>query len=224
MEKGKSIITNFGCYFNCAYCIMKSNKIDKSLFIQNTDLQLNNLKDFIGESKKISVSGGGDPFYKYVENNSDSRNFWDRLLKLKQTLHFKIDVHTRITLYNIQLLQKINKYVLSIDNLTPNVINFITKAQCFTKIRLIKVIDDKTTLDEIDSIYNFCKNKRIELSFKECVEIHTNNELFLTIKNKFKNDKNVFIIDYNDYNVYLMPNGSIKYKFLDERKTDIKTT
>lgn len=214
MKKGRSIITNFGCSFNCPYCIMKTNKIDNDLFVQNTDLQLNVLEDFLGESTKISVSGGGDPLYKYIDINSESRKFWDKLFKIRKIKYFDIDVHTRNILLHENFLEKINKYVLSVDKLTTNIIEFTITAQKYTKLRFSKVINDKTTIEEVEQFIEFCKNKQIELSLKQCVEHHTNDELFVFLKEKYKNNKNIFFIDYCDYNIYLMPNGTIKENFL----------
>ena len=64
-----SILTNFGCHFGCRYCVYKNNKIN----IPKTNIDTfgwseleSELKDRQGET--ISISGGGDPLYKYKDN------------------------------------------------------------------------------------------------------------------------------------------------------------
>lgn len=66
MDKYLSIITNFGCHGRCPYCIVRENgiKVPKS-----TIGGLDKLEDAIKMTGAniVSISGGGDPLYRYSE-------------------------------------------------------------------------------------------------------------------------------------------------------------
>ena len=67
MDKYLSIITNFGCHYTCPYCITKQS----GLQIPKTTIDgLAGLDDAIDNCKIdiVSISGGGDPLYKYEDN------------------------------------------------------------------------------------------------------------------------------------------------------------
>ena len=67
MDKYLSIITNFGCHYKCPYCIVKNNglKIPKST-LQGLDNVLMVIRQ--NHCNWVSLSGGGDPLYNYVNN------------------------------------------------------------------------------------------------------------------------------------------------------------
>ena len=67
MEKYMSIITNFGCHYNCPYCIVKEN----NLHIPVTTLEgLDKFDDSltVNNCNIISISGGGDPLFQYEKH------------------------------------------------------------------------------------------------------------------------------------------------------------
>ena len=67
MDKYLSVITNFGCHGRCPYCIVRENgiKVPKS-----TVDGLDKLEDAITltGANIVSISGGGDPLYRYSDN------------------------------------------------------------------------------------------------------------------------------------------------------------
>lgn len=67
MDKYLSVITNFGCHGRCPYCIVWENgiKVPKS-----TVDGLDKLEDAITltGANIVSISGGGDPLYRYSDN------------------------------------------------------------------------------------------------------------------------------------------------------------
>ena len=67
MNKYLSVITNFGCHGRCPYCIVRENgiKVPKS-----TVDGLDKLEDAIAltGANIVSISGGGDPLYRYSGN------------------------------------------------------------------------------------------------------------------------------------------------------------
>ena len=73
--KTLSIITNFGCHYTCPECIVKNNDI----LVPKTTLQgLDELDTMFhrNQCRKVSVSGGGDPLYKYEEHTDWYRSLF----------------------------------------------------------------------------------------------------------------------------------------------------
>lgn len=67
MNKMLSIITNFGCHFECPECIVKNSGIDVP---QTTIGGLAQLDSAFRNNlcKVVSISGGGDPLFNYGDN------------------------------------------------------------------------------------------------------------------------------------------------------------
>lgn len=79
MDKYLSVITNFGCHYQCPYCIVKNN----NLHIPKTTTTLGGLDNL---TKKIienncnwvSLSGGGDPLYNWTAH----KDWYDKLYNI----------------------------------------------------------------------------------------------------------------------------------------------
>lgn len=67
MDKYLSVITNFGCHWECPYCIVRENGINVP---KSTMEGLNGLESAIKETGAtiVSISGGGDPLYGFGTN------------------------------------------------------------------------------------------------------------------------------------------------------------
>lgn len=88
MSKYLSVITNFGCHYTCPYCIVKEN----NLHIPKTTIEgLKNLTAVIEENgcNWVSLSGGGDPLYHYIDNAKWFRAFFDKIPP-----DVKLELHT----------------------------------------------------------------------------------------------------------------------------------
>ena len=72
-----SIITNFGCAADCWYCIWKTHPL-RSCWQTANSTDWEKLEGFIKANQqqgKISISGGGDPLYRFAQLT----DWWDRL-------------------------------------------------------------------------------------------------------------------------------------------------
>jgi len=104
LKIGASIITNFGCDTGCEYCIWNQHPLKKCYTtVENTNWT--KLESFVKPYKKISVSGGGDPFFKYELN----KGWFDRLFDIYTGM---IDVHTSKILNN-SVLKKLISHISS---------------------------------------------------------------------------------------------------------------
>ena len=88
-DKYLSVITNFGCHYKCPYCIVKNCGID----IPKTTVKgLQGLEEAINkyECNWVSISGGGDPFYKLEEHI----DWWNAFFDITTELSVKTELHT----------------------------------------------------------------------------------------------------------------------------------
>lgn len=86
-----SIITNFGCPYNCSFCITGSQQTKKT-FIFNEEKMLN-FKTYLKNNKvkRISLSGGGDPLFVH---STEIEEFYKWIRELSK--EHKIHVHTNL--------------------------------------------------------------------------------------------------------------------------------
>ncbi len=214
MTKGFSIITNFGCDTGCSYCIWNKHPLKNiKTSYSSTDWQY--LYYYLKKNKilKISVSGGGDPFYKLDENLP----YWSKLFKICQKLNILIDVHTSKFLDNNEFLKLFNKIVI---HLNPK--RFIENKNRILNIpikkRIVFVLNTEVDLKFIEDINLFCEENKIELSFRELfgekINAKTNFVQNFIISNE--DLKGYKFIKQGDYNLYFMPNNEIVEKFIEE--------
>ena len=101
MDKYLSIITNFGCHYTCPYCVVMEN----NLHIPKTTMGgLDDVWRYMQEydCNWISISGGGDPLYKFEQhekwyeklfylNTKDMERLSDKLVEMQTRLVAKYD-------------------------------------------------------------------------------------------------------------------------------------
>jgi len=198
--KGLSIITNFGCDNACEYCIWKQHELrDHYTSLHSTNWE--KLYEFVVSSEdKISLSGGGDPFYKF-ENNMD----WYK--KLFQLCYKKIDVHTSKIITDFDFLTAFNRIVLHIN---PWFYNLDVLKQYKNKLRLVCVITEELTKEKIDEIIEASDELNCQVSFRELYDKTSPKELMEYVNQQPK----AKLIKQNDYNLYFMPDNSIREKFI----------
>lgn len=116
-----SVITNFGCHYQCPYCITKQTGMmlpeTDTLEVTNTVLQL------IDEDEIdfLSFSGGGDPMHGILDNGRPTQHAaWYSLLQaVCQDHDIKTEMHTSATtLYSYMLDRRIVSLLTKFDRPT----------------------------------------------------------------------------------------------------------
>jgi hypothetical protein len=202
-----SVITNWGCRSNCWYCIWKGHELEH---IQ-LDTDWDKLEKFLTDNKdkgKVSVSGGGDCLYKYDEHVG----WWIKFFEITSNLNMLVDVHTREK-FTHQLFWRnhINRCVFSSDKLETD-IDYLRYLSNLTKIRITHLITANTTFDMIDDYLKFQNEIECQFTVKELIG-YDDGGMYQKIREKYPE---IFNLDAGDYNIYYMPDNSIRDKFLSE--------
>jgi hypothetical protein len=200
-----SVITNWGCRANCWYCIWKGHKLENVRL--STDWQ--KLEDFLTQHRdkgKVSVSGGGDCLYKY----DLYVGWWIRFFEITESLGMKVDVHTREQFTHQSFWRKhINRCVFSSDKL-ENDIEYLTYLSNLTKVRITHLVTANTTFKMIEDYLETQTKLNCQFTIKKLVGF-SDQGMYERIKEKYPK---LYHLDPGDYNVYYMPDNSIKEKFL----------
>lgn len=199
-----SIITNFGCRANCWYCIWKTHPL--------RDVQLETdwekLRGFLVEYQdrgKVSVSGGGDCLYRYDQYVG----WWKRLFEETSDLQMLVDVHTREKFTHQRFWRRINRCVFSSDNLSDDE-EYLEYLARLTKLRITHVVTKNTTDKMIEEYLGFQERTGCQFTIKELVG-HDDDGRYKEIRKKYPE---IFYLDEGDYNIYYMPDNTIREKFL----------
>ena len=199
-----SVITNFGCRANCWYCIWKGHELEN--VNQPTDWV--KLTQFLSNNKnkgKVSVSGGGDSLYKFDTYNT----WWEKFLTITNFLNMIVDVHTREKLKKDSFWNKINKCVFSSDKIQEDM-EYLKYLSALTKIRITHLVTANTTFDLIDKYLEFQNKINCQFTIKELIN-YSDNGMYKKIREKYPN---IFNLDAGDYNIYYMPDNSVRTTFL----------
>ena len=147
-EKCLSILTNFGCHFSCPYCVVKNCGID----IPKTTVEgLQGLEKAIIENdiNKISLSGGGDPFYKLEEHT----DWWNALFDILDNHDVDLELHTSYlpdTFEEDSMVfypfQRVVYHCRNIEDL------FRIKRFADQTVRVVYVVTETATEEKIDAI------------------------------------------------------------------------
>lgn len=211
-KKGKylSIITNFGCHFNCPYCIVKNNGID----VPKTTMEsLLYLEDAVKETGAniISLSGGGDPLHNY----SNNKNYYDLLFRMSDEMQIPLELHTSYTRYpgvNYDKFERVVYHLHSIEQLDR------TRPDAYTVIRhivrVVYVVTEDFTPEKIMNIVAEVKKRPwiSELSFRQMVDNHYQATNYCQEFLRKGHKKWWYYIEQCDYNDYFV-NGKIFKKF-----------
>jgi len=204
---GASIITNFGCDTNCSYCIWNKHPL-KSVYTtqQNTDWDA--LKTFVSGYRKISISGGGDPFYNYKTNKPWYDSLFDNYSGL-------VDVHTSKILPN-NTLKRFNKIVLHCSY--NRFISELSNIQNINNpLRLVFVITPYLTKNQIYDIIEKGRGINCQISFRELYSTQDNlDDIHYYIKG-FETDSQIKLVKQADYNKYFMPDNIVWDRFMEKK-------
>lgn len=200
-----SVITNFGCRANCWYCIWKGHELENV----NKPTDWNKLESFLSDNKnkgKVSVSGGGDCLYKYDQHVG----WWIKLFKITSSLNMLVDVHTREVFTHQSFWKKhINRCVFSSDKLQKDK-EYLMYLSKLTKIRITHLVTSETTLDMIEEYLKFQKVIDCQFTIKQLIG-YSDNGMYQKIR---QTHPNIYHLDEGDYNIYYMPDNSIRDSFL----------
>ena len=200
-----SIITNFGCRSNCWYCIWKGHELE---YI-NKPTDWVKLRRFLEDYKykgKVSISGGGDCLYRYDKYV----DWWIKLFEVTKELDMLVDVHSREKFTHQSFWKRhINKCVFSSDKLEEDK-EYLKYLSCLTKIRITHLVTANTTFKMIEDYLEFQKQIKCQFTIKELVG-YDDKGMYKKIREKYKE---IYHLDTGDYNIYYMPDNSIRYNFL----------
>lgn len=185
-ERNFSVITNFGCHYQCPYCITKKTGMrlpeTDTLEVAKTVVQL------IDEDEIdfLSFSGGGDPMHGILDNGRPTqRAAWYALLQAVCRDHYiETEMHTSATtLCNYMLNHRIISLLMEFDRLVYHCrtiadllrveSTFAPRCRYFTKpIRAVFVVTPGTNATLVDAIERTFRNCPSigELTFRQMVD------------------------------------------------------
>lgn len=201
-----SVITNFGCRADCWYCIWKDHELENV----QLDTEWDKLEKFLTDNKhlgKVSVSGGGDSLYEYEKHEE----WWNRFFEITSNLNMLVDVHTREKFYNNEFWAKINRCVFSSDRLLDDIL-YLDYLKDVTKLRITHLVTADTTYERIQDYLDIQDKWECQFTIKQLVG-HGDMGKYKKIREKYPE---TFYLDKGDYNIYYMPDNSIRDKFLEE--------
>lgn len=200
-----SVITNFGCRADCWYCIWKGH----ALQYVNEPTDWYKLEKFLTDNQykgKVSVSGGGDCLYKYSEH----AEWWELFFTITYNLRMLVDVHTREKFIVTHFwLDHINRCVFSCDSLAEDKI-FLEYLSLLTKVRITHLVTANTTFKMIEEFLAFQEKIGCQFTIKELVGFDDGG-MYQKIRSLYPE---IYHLDEGDYNIYYMPDNSVRTSFL----------
>ena len=165
-DKYLSVITNFGCHYSCAYCIVKNNHLN----IPKTTIHgLNNLFSEIVKNRCnwVSLSGGGDPLWKYEQH----KDWYEKFFEIVDAAHVNTELHTSLHAVQGVSYSHFDRVVYHLHSLAQ--LYSIKRENC-SIVRIVFVVTEDFTEDMINRIAVFCANSEDidELSFRQMVDNH----------------------------------------------------
>jgi hypothetical protein len=169
------------------------------------------LEKFLSDNKekeKVSVSGGGDCLYRYDAN----KGWWIKFFKITNKLNMLVDVHTREKFIHQSFWEKnINRCVFSSDRLVDDK-EYLIYLSNFCHVRITHLVTADTTMEIIDEYLSFQEKVGCQFTIKELVG-YDDNGMYEKIKNIYSD---IYYLDRGDYNIYFMPDNSIRDSFMSD--------
>lgn len=205
-DKYLSIITNFGCHFQCPYCIVKKNGID----VPRTTIES---LDYLEEAVKaeganiISVSGGGDPLFEYQKHE----DYYIKLFGLCEEMNIPLEMHTSYKkeyLFPYAKCHRVVYHCFYVRDL-KRIIRFGKE-----KVRVVFVVTKGFDSEKINAIEEFVRNSPDidELSFRQMVDENYQVTTYCQDYLRSGHKKRWWYIEQNDYNTYFVE-GKIYREF-----------
>lgn len=209
-----SIITNFGCEFDCPYCITRQANSN----LPKTKVEgLERLPDAVSHfgADALVISGGGDP----LNNFDDHWKWWEKILEYSESLNVPIELHTsRISfIKDIFIDDHISRIVLHARSLKDLFKVRDIYPYTSARIRVVFVVTSEMTEDDIKFISKFYElgDGIDELSFRQLVdenfEPYYYHDKFLKMGHE---QGKWYYIQQNDYRNYYSE-GKVYSKYSD---------
>lgn len=221
MNGNYSVITNFGCHWQCPYCIVKNAHMD----IPKTDMDLTfeTIKRLVedGKMKSLSFSGGGDPLF---DMNEERFKWYKDIIRFAKRNGVKTSVHTSYR--SSALLSKegnrgsfldfdlISYHILSIRDIDLKHSPIFKCGDETTRVVFVVKKDFKPA--KIQEIVKLAKENPYidQLSFRQLINPdysvdHTCEEFL-----RKGHEKDWYYIEQGDYNTYIV-NDKISTCFED---------
>jgi len=224
---GLSIITNFGCDTGCSYCVWNLHPLKdfKGPYDFN---KLSRILSFFPQ-EKISISGGGDPLYKFPDcfQNWGLKWWYEKLFEI---CNKKIDIHTSKLISDEIFIKRFNRYVLHVNY--KRFQEYKDRLYDFPiPLRLVCVLmppfgDDREDVEtafsikcNIDDMVKFAKEINCQLSLRQYYhpyhyQTRIEHKLIEYIEWHSSKNSKIRFIEQNDYNVYYMPNNRLYGDFM----------
>lgn len=206
-EKYLSIITNFGCHFECPYCITKTTGIN----VPKTTVEgLDGLEEAVKQTGAtiISISGGGDPLYEYEENY----DWWNQLFDIANKLDIPLELHTSYKgMHGVYpYFHRVVYHCQKVEDL------FKIERSWEEKTRVVFVVTSDFNAMTIGDIHAIVKHHPDidELSFRQMVDENYKPTTYCQHFLRQFHKKFWYYIEQDDYNTYYV-NGKIYHKFAD---------
>lgn len=213
-DKYLSILTNFGCHYECPYCIVKNCGIG----IPKTTVEgLQGLQEAIdkNECNWVSISGGGDPFYKLEEHI----DWWNELLEITDG-KVNLELHTSYLSDTFDddaspfwPFQRVVYHCRNIADL------FRIKRFGSQIVRVVYVVTETATEAKINDIAAIVRHhpEIDELSFRQMVDSNYEATHYCEEHLKAGHKKDWYYIEQGDYNLYYAEN-EVTCRYEDFRK------
>lgn len=214
MDKYLSIITNFGCHYQCPYCIVKNN----NLHIPKTTVD--GLDNLAYEIKKnncnwVSLSGGGDPLYKWL----DHFDWYYRLCGILPE-DIKTELHTSYINANegdiefpFGMFDRVVYHVRTTD------LNELIKIERHKNeiVRIVMIVTEELKTEDFIKLSRFVEmsNDIDELSFRQLVDSNYETQYYNHDLLMWGHKHELWhYIEQNDYNLYYAEN-KVSYRYED---------
>ena len=203
MDKYLSVITNFGCHGRCPYCIVRENgiKVPKS-----TVDGLDKLEDAITltGANIVSISGGGDPLYRYSDNPLVPM-YLGMVMGICIKAGIPMEMHTSYTEseFPYHFCKRVVYHLQSVEDLE------YVERHGTEIVRVVFVATEKLSKEDITKISDFVhsSDQIDELSFRQMVNERYETEYYNHDFLKAGHEKGLWhYIRQKDYNIYYAEN------------------
>ena len=229
----------FGCDCNCGFCVVRGTPFERTPSQPTIQLVREFIKDFPSKSELVSINGGGEPLFRYEENEKPlvERNS-EKLLRIMRAIKStgkSIRLHTKLlSVFHdnyLDFLNLVDVVKFSMNNTISDeeltMINFLDSVNFIGefKIQLSFIIgknsDWKT---DVPDIIERVGNKNIFLSFQSMVQDKyemDHGEIFNSFKRNFGENSSFIsyrpsVVDYGK--VFLYGNKAYNGKLYRKEK------